>query len=109
MPACRVTPGFPYTVPASPNPINCILNAAPVGTKISAAATVDAAGKITPLTVNATGQSFALPIATPGLFTVGVVMVGRVSQLVIVAEDCDGKTPLISITDKNGSFDLEVQ
>jgi len=106
---CQITPGSPFSVPVSTTPINCILYNAPSGTQITAASVVDhATGTTTAITPASGGQSFSLPIDTPGLYVVNATINSASGVVVHITEDCPSHTTLLWITDKTDNFVLQV-
>jgi hypothetical protein len=106
---CRITPGSPFVVASSPTPVNCILFNAPAGTEITAVTSVNhATGKATTIKPAADGQSFQLPIDTPGLFVVNGTVNQTGGVIVHIVEDCPSHTTLLWIADKTDNFVLQV-
>jgi hypothetical protein len=106
---CRVTPGSPFTIASSNTPLKCILFNAPTGVQITAASCVDhATGDVTAINLAADGQSFEVPVDTPGEYGVNAVVNQTSGVVVHIAEDCPGHTELLFITDKTDNFVLQV-
>lgn len=107
--SCRVIPGSPFTIPSSSTPLNCILYNAPSGTKITAASCVNhATGKVTVINPSADGQSFQVPVDTPGEYVVNATINQTSGVVIHVVEDCPNHTKLLWITDKTDNFVLQV-
>lgn len=107
--SCRVTPGSPFTIQSSNTPLNCILYNAPSGTKITAASYVDhATGKVMTINPSADGQSFEVPVNTPGEYVVNATVNQTGGVVIHIVEDCPNHTRLLWITDKTDNFVLQV-
>ena len=106
---CRVIPGSPFSVTSSNTPLKCILFNAPSGTKITAASYVDhASGQSTAINPAADGQSFEMPLDTPGQYIVNATINQTGGVVVHIVEDCPTHTQLLWITDKTDNFVLQV-
>jgi hypothetical protein len=96
------------TVASSATPLNCVLDPVDVVAQISVVQYKDPAGKIKPITVAADGRRFQFPIDAPGTYEINVTMKDQVPAAVVIVEDCDDRTQLLTILDKTGNFRLRV-
>lgn len=106
---CRVVIGSPFTIRSDATPLKCILYNAPSGTKITAATCVDhASGESRSIQPAPDGQSFQVPVDTPGEYIVNATINRTPGVVVHIVEDCPGHTKLFWITDKTDNCVLQV-
>jgi hypothetical protein len=114
--ACKIQPpaagSTVYAVAAGDLPVTCVLQNAPAGTTIAAAA-YQGPNDPDPVDIQpaADGKSFQIPVlaALPAAqsYTVNATL-NKPVAIAQVVEDCPGKTILITIAGMQGNFDLGV-
>jgi hypothetical protein len=114
MPAPRVTAfvsAATATVKSSNTDLTCVIDNPSDGVNITEAA-FSSGGVKTEATVAGDGQSFQVPIATPGNYIVGVTVSKIVAPSVNIVEDSRGGPLLLALfpgnVAKNGTFTLQV-